>query len=829
MRDLAVVVGISRYPQLAADGAAPDLDGPHNDALAVKSWLVDPDGGALAEDDVRLIRSDDPVDAHDPEPATAQVERALKWVEEQTRESSGRRLYLYFSGHGFAPRLEEGALFTANASQMSPEHVFAHGWMQWFRTAQRFREVVLWMDCCMNFSQSIPVNEVPLRTRIGTGSAVPAFLGLAAQTKSALEHRMDDGQVHGVFTWTLLRGLQGGAADERGRVTGHSLRNFLLTVMPEFLPDSARNSTAVDLYPFVRADDGLVFHRLPARLKYPVQLTFPAEAEGEPLHIWTGRPLVEAVSATVRNGSWSGELLRGLYVAEVPGAGLRHGFQVSGAGRVPETVSDTGPAVGQSDGTELFSLDVVADNPSAAISVMDNGFERVFDGTGEVHEVDSPGVYKVRVEFGRDITMVCDQVVLLDRHGVPGRVKSPQLASAAPIPGTASTLGTHETPFADAAEGRSRHTPFVHGSSGISLLARHWSDPGQSAIAVPHPMAGLELVDAAGVPLGDLVAECDVDGQPGVDAVAVWERPLDPGVYFLRQSRDDGRRHEGCLVVSPGWITQVAVKRAAHETPSAEHPDGLAGVALFMRRHGVPRSADEDAAVEGARVALALNRNILAEGHGEQLVDMLVTNVTSPIAGIIGGHLLLLAMKQAAAPNPQQEKQFDTLVRRLRELVGDAHPDVEALSLRCTDPTLRTTATFIAPPMLRYGWQLVTDASYDHPELISAALWERVHATVALRAYLTWAIDGQTQQAHADQLSAWMGAFTTASRPAPAPGNGHIGAMAARLPVLPPAESLPSAARDAARRLQVPAVAAEALWRSARRTAASSSPSPAPR
>ncbi|MDO3639948.1 caspase family protein, partial [Mycolicibacterium arseniciresistens] len=799
MRDLAVVVGISRYPQLAADGAAPDLDGPHNDALAVKNWLVDPDGGGLAEDDVRLIRSADPVDTHDPQPAAAQVERALKWVEEQTRDTSGRRLYLYFSGHGFAPRLEEGALFAANASQMSPEHVFAHGWMQWFRTAQRFREVVLWMDCCMNFSQSIPVNDVPLRTRIGTGSAVPAFLGLAAQTKSALEHRMDDGQVHGVFTWTLLRGLQGGAADERGRVTGYSLRNFLLTVMPEFLPDSARNSTAVDLYPFVRADDGLVFHRLPARLKYPVQLSFPAGTDGKSLQIWTGRPLVVAETATVRNGAWSGQLLRGLYVAEVAESGLRHGFQVSGAGPVTKTVSDAGPPVEPSDGTELFSLDVVADNPSAAISVMDNRFERVFDGTGEVHEVDSSGVYKVRVEFGRDITMVCDQVVLLDRHGVPGRVASPQLPSAAPIPGTAATIGTHEAPFAAAAEGRNRHTPFVHGSSGISLLARHWTDPGQSPIAVPHPMAGLEVVDAAGSSLGDLVAESELDGQPGVDAVAVWERPLEPGTYYLRQCRADGRRHEGCLVVSPGWITQVAVKRAAHETPSADHPDGLAGVALFMRRHGTPRSADEDAAVEGARLALALNRNILAEGHGGQLVDMLVTNVTSPIAGIIGGHLLLLAMRQAAAPNPAQQKQFDTLVLRLRELVGGGHPDVEALSLKCTDAALRATGTFAAPPMLRYGWQLITEASYEQPELISAALWERVHATVALRAYLTWAIDGQTQQAHADQLTAWMGEFT-AARPAPAAGNGHLGAMAARLSRVPLTESLPSAARDAARR-----------------------------
>ena len=65
---------------------------------------------------------------------------------------------------------------------------------------------------------------------------------------------MPDGQVHGVFTWTLLQGLRGGAADERGRVTGESLRNFLFTVMPEFLPDYARATPpSVDLQP-VRPD-----------------------------------------------------------------------------------------------------------------------------------------------------------------------------------------------------------------------------------------------------------------------------------------------------------------------------------------------------------------------------------------------------------------------------------------------------------------------------------------------------------------------------------------------------------------------------------------------
>ena len=40
--DFAVVVGVARYPELSAEGVAVDLDGPNNDALAVRDWLVDP-------------------------------------------------------------------------------------------------------------------------------------------------------------------------------------------------------------------------------------------------------------------------------------------------------------------------------------------------------------------------------------------------------------------------------------------------------------------------------------------------------------------------------------------------------------------------------------------------------------------------------------------------------------------------------------------------------------------------------------------------------------------------------------------------------------------
>ena len=222
MDNYAVVVGVARYPELSTEGAAADLEGPDNDAQDVYDWLVSSDGGRLDPGNVKLLRSGDfePPEPGDPQPAEAKIELALKWVEKQTRQTGGGRLYLYFSGHGFSPDLEEGALFTAEATQISPSYVYAHAWLRWFRKAQRFREAVLWMDCCMDFQQSIPVREVLMRPQLGTSVPGPVFIGLAAHTKKALERTMADGKVHGVFTWTLLKGLSAVRLSQAGRAPG---------------------------------------------------------------------------------------------------------------------------------------------------------------------------------------------------------------------------------------------------------------------------------------------------------------------------------------------------------------------------------------------------------------------------------------------------------------------------------------------------------------------------------------------------------------------------------------------------------------------------------
>lgn len=785
--DYAVVVGIGQYPNLAADGLAA-LRGPVTDAAAVHDWLVDPDGGAVPAENVTLILQTT-LDPQDPQPTRGTVETWLQRLESLTRTRPGRRLYLYFAGHGFAPVLEEGAVFTAEASQVFPVYVYAYDWLRWFRRAQRFGEYVLWMDCCMNWQQSIPVAELQARPRLGTGRPGPTFLGLAAQTKSALEYPMADGSVHGVFTWTLLQGLRGGAADEFGRVTGESLASFLYAVMPEYLPADARETASVDLHPFVRADHDLVFRDLGTAPTFRVRLGVPSAAAGQQLTVWTGRPLYPVVSLALQGPQWEGRLPRGLYVVEVEGAGLRQGFAVTGGSEeLAVDVTTTGPAVDRRSvpgGT--VELTVVADNPAAAVAVVDHRFDRILTGTGELQRHVPPGIYQVRTQFGRDITLRSDDVILVDRdtrHSSAEGATSPRLTSPAPVEGTGVADAVHQHAFETSALGaevRPRLSVVGRFPAPASATARE---------AFPHPLAGLSVVQPQGRPV-DLWSVSPPAAGSDAAPVAVWEGPVAPGACRLRQTLANGQVFEATVTAVPGWLTQVVVQRAdvrAGGSPGTGVPAVMGDAAIFMRREGAGLSGSFDEVVEAARLAMVQGRDAFADGRGERLRTLLLRDCEDPIGTMIGCHLLLRTLESERSSADQTS--FDEAVVRLRSMVGTDHPDVEALSLRCAAPELRATTPFPTPPVFALGWRLVVEASYARPDLLTLALWQRVHASTTFSGFFAYAVDDATRRAHADQLERWLSEHRPDAENLPdAARRAVLPAVALKEPARPPAPS----------------------------------------
>src|SRR5579862_2991487 len=258
--DWAIVVGVWLYPALD------NLRGPENDAVAFAEWLKDPDGGDIRtkrKTQIQLILSSD---FHPPfagadvaKPTRDGIERAFDRLEREAQKSQkknkglrvGRRLYLYFAGHGFAPMREEAALLTANATPSNLRyHVAGRAWANWFHKANYFDEIVLFMDCCQNSYSNSPINPVGYGDITGPKVGL-RFFGFGTKwSKVSWERAMLDGKVHGVFTTALLNGLKGAAADPNtGIVNGKALREYLLNYMREFLSPEDRQNPDVSPEP----------------------------------------------------------------------------------------------------------------------------------------------------------------------------------------------------------------------------------------------------------------------------------------------------------------------------------------------------------------------------------------------------------------------------------------------------------------------------------------------------------------------------------------------------------------------------------------------------
>ena len=173
---------------------------------------------------------------------------------------------------------------------------------------------------------------------------------------------------------------------------------------------------------------------------------------------------------------------------------------------------------------------------------------------------------------------------------------------------------------------------------------------------------------------------------------------------------------------------------------------------VLMRRVGdSQRDVALEQTLESARIAMVNERRVL----NRELEEILVRNFQNPIAGILGGHLLL--QEERRRPNPSSKLNLlDGVVTNLRALVGDDHPDVEALSLHCPAASLRARKPFRQPPLFARSWELIVEASQTQPELLPIELWERVRAVVPVSGYFVWGYDEKSKQARSKQLKSWL-------------------------------------------------------------------------
>jgi hypothetical protein len=776
-RDHALVVGISRYVGLRDEtGKTSVLEGPVVDAKSFFAWLVDPAGGGLDQSNIELIHSGQfpaTSDASGAGPAYQAVRTALLRIVARTAQAQGRRLYVYMSGHGFAPDVDRGSLFTAECEDPSYPNVYASGWLNWFRAQKRFQEYVLLMDCCFDSMDSIPVEAPPVRATPLVGLAGPRFIGLAAQTgMRALECPItqDRNQVHGVFTWTLLSGLQGAAANKDGVVTGESLRAYLLNTMKDFIPPERLASREISSTPNVVSDPGLAFGARKVPPKFNVRLDVPTP-DGSRVSVWSESPPREILSTTVFGGTANVPLDPGIYVAEAAGQGLRAGFDVTAEAKRVE-LREQSPPFDPANANKVFMFNVRAINSivaqgaalGATLTLVDSRFNPIANSLGLLGGAYQCGIYKIIVQFGSEIANKTEIVILLDRNIQDLKILAPVMPSAVPVVDAtptheyqldaAATLRLPTTEPSTAPEsnlesfdiaprGGVAGAEDVRGArvgigSAIGVLARFWT--GQppridDASLFPNPFEGLYILDKQGQVVADLPTVA-YDRRP--DPVASFATRLGPGTYLLRQVFTNGTTLDRPVIASPGWQTNVFIRRESRDVGAKSDANSantvpflrsMGSVSLLMVRLGGAaldpyQVAQTEGKIEGWRLALRDRRKISsADAH-----NLLTEKFENPIAGIIGAHLALLgeqAFPNAASPN---REWLNEVILNLRGLVGPDHPDVEALSLLCPQMALRAQV-IPEPPMYLRSWEVIADRE-QVPTLVFPppdAWWQERH------------------------------------------------------------------------------------------------------
>lgn len=784
MSDYALIVGIDRYPRLGDSGSALHLNGPANDADRMEAWFRSQKIEVLAN----LKHAMDGATAR---PTQADIDNELKEILEKSKDRRergqgplvGQRLYIYLSGHGFSPARRRGCIFTSDASGVFAAHVQISSWIEVLIEAGCFREFVLWMDCCMNRYSQLRLHEPSAYTQSVGEVPGGVFLAFAAQRPlRAVQVPIpeDGGTYHGAFTWALLEGLAGAAADANGLVTSRSLGDWLRNAQAHYIPREDLASMQVSREPDIDEDAKLVFVRGVTPKTYPVRLSFPRELAGATVRLWSGRPPQSEERQVRPDGTLQLCLRPGLYLVEVPEGEIRQGFEVIGPTQLE--VEETAVPVVPPPQARFFALEVGSGKEPAEIFVIDTAFGLVDSAVGTLSTALPFGLYKIKVRLGNQVN---ERVILLDRRRPylgPGMV---------PAPATAAPLQDDEGNWdAQVEAGRNAFMPTRDPAawSGLMLVIRDWE--GNAAEEDRAFRDSVSVVDRNGRVVLDF-------SDAGAGPSAARTASLAPGVYFLRRRISDGTLREQSLVLVGGWILEAFLR---HQPPSGAE-GGRNLFSLHMRRpDGRDPDAQEARMLEIACAALADERRVFTA----QMEEMILGDLRNPMLGIVGAHLLLLEAERDPLRNLSA---LNGMVSRLRDQLGNDHPDVEALSLRCPDSALRTTVPIGAPPVFARSWQLIVQASQDGSRVVHPAVWERVQALVPRGLYLAWVTDAEVRRQVRDSLAqAILGPAGTAM-PAPPQAAMMWEGIAVAPQGMAPADSHALTAAQVARRalqLQVP-------------------------
>jgi len=255
-RDYALVVGIDDYPRYGTKGR--DLKGAIRDAKLFAEWLMNKDaGGGLADDHCRVLTSDgDPMALN-----KDTIDDALDeiWTMASAQNGGGRRLYMFFSGHGqlvdSADFLSyEQALCLPRWSYTRPNSaIVTDSYSKLATKCMPFEEIAVFLDCCRVSTIRVRADKTSLGCSLfqdGHETIKKQVFFAAEPMRRAFES--EDGQapnededeeeiVHGHFTSALIDGLRRGSERDGGGISAKELWSHLDYWVQKIAEDAGHN------------------------------------------------------------------------------------------------------------------------------------------------------------------------------------------------------------------------------------------------------------------------------------------------------------------------------------------------------------------------------------------------------------------------------------------------------------------------------------------------------------------------------------------------------------------------------------------------------------
>jgi hemoglobin len=229
----ALIIGVDKY----ADGSITPLDGASNDAKALANALIRYAG--FAKDQVILLASDQPPER---QPTRGEILQRLSNLRGAAPKDG--LLLVAFAGHGIE-RNDQAYLLPSDARIHGDIELLQETSISVTRMKEAIRavgvgQVVLLLDACRNDPVSGRSDSInPLSNAYTRGfnfdvinSEVTAFATIYATEvgQRAYEYRE---KRQGYFTWALVEGMQGAAANERGEVTLSGLIRHVQESVPK--------------------------------------------------------------------------------------------------------------------------------------------------------------------------------------------------------------------------------------------------------------------------------------------------------------------------------------------------------------------------------------------------------------------------------------------------------------------------------------------------------------------------------------------------------------------------------------------------------------------